>query len=240
MKYQKFDSLLAEQYASAHLKFLNKCLALNSWNGKRVLKTDMFAEAYDPDRSFLWSILNPHTTGMDIDPEVVKQASTRCPCINCDVRKLPFKSSSFDIVISDSTLDHFRDKKDIMVSLREIARVLKTDGTLIITMDNEDNWSNFLYRVWIALGLNSFYVGHTYDMFELGSILNKLGLSIDSRAFLIHNPRFFVRRLVPLIRRIRSNKLDRIIWKILNLFNRIGNRYTAQFIAIGAHKCICM
>ncbi len=56
-----------------------------------------------------------------------------------DIRNSPFKTESFDQIISNSTLDHFTNKNDIIVSLKELRRMLKPEGVLIITLDNPSN-----------------------------------------------------------------------------------------------------
>jgi SAM-dependent methyltransferase len=238
LKPEYYDSLLANQYVHAHLALIDRWADFKDWNKLVILKTDMYAEAVNPNRSFLWSIKNEHTIGIDIEPQVVRLSNSRCTCVNCDVRKLPFKNSSFDLVISDSTLDHFRRKDDIMVALLEISRIVKKDGILIIIMDNGSNSTNWLYRIWIKLGLNHFYVGHTYTMRELVYALDRAGMNVESTSLLIHNPRFFTKRIVTLLRKIEPSKLDSAICKVLGIFDRFGNEHTAQFIAAKAIKCI--
>ncbi|NTW37763.1 MAG: class I SAM-dependent methyltransferase, partial [Syntrophobacteraceae bacterium] len=61
-----------------------------------------------------------------------------------DARKHAFRSNVFDRVISNSTLDHFSDKKDIFQSLRELQRIMRPGGTLMITLDNPWNPIVFL------------------------------------------------------------------------------------------------
>src|SRR5204863_8026948 len=56
-----------------------------------------------------------------------------------DVRALPFADGSFDVVVSTSTLDHFQARADIDTALRELHRVLASDGLAVVTLDNPWN-----------------------------------------------------------------------------------------------------
>lgn len=52
-----------------------------------------------------------------------------------DARILPFKSDSVDAILGHHIFDHL-DKKGLELALREAFRVLKSDGVMLITMDN--------------------------------------------------------------------------------------------------------
>lgn len=68
--------------------------------------------------------------GVDISDVGIETARTRkisnTEFINCDAHELPFGNAKFDSVIVNSLLHHL----DLDVVLREISRVLKTDGIL--------------------------------------------------------------------------------------------------------------
>ena len=165
---QDFDEALAEQYRQVHLNLLARWADVKS--SQKILKTDLFAEALCPSRAFLSDILkiNGSVIGIDISGEIASRARTNAAqhaagslveYINCDVRQLPFTSNSFDLIVSDSSLDHFRHKNEIVIALSELSRVLKPGGILIITMDNKGNLTEPLFRLWIFFGLASFLEG---------------------------------------------------------------------------------
>ena len=244
-----FDEDSAEHYRRAHSDLINRWVSIGDM--RSILKTDLFAEAVCPSRSFLWSILkaNSYVTGIDVSEDIcmkAKQGAARfaperqCTFIACDVRKLCFDDNSFDLIISDSTLDHFKQKNDIKLALAELIRVLKPGGTLIITMDNKTNISEPLFRLWILLRLSPFYIGRTYSIKELVSVLSTSGMRVEeSRAF-IHNPRFFAKLAVNIIRRINPSKATNRARRLFDYFDGLENkptRYlTAQFIAVKAIK----
>jgi ubiquinone/menaquinone biosynthesis C-methylase UbiE len=158
----------------------------------------------------------------------------------CDVRKLPFADQAFDLIVSDSTLDHYQSKADIEISLKELVRVLRPGGTLIITLDNGSNFTEPLFRLWIALGLSPFYIGKTYTIKELEKVLTRMGMSVIDRAALIHNPRFFAKFISAVLHKIQPHRAKDRVKKLLDFFDNLGNkktRYlTAQFIGIKAVK----
>jgi SAM-dependent methyltransferase len=63
-----------------------------------------------------------------------------------DARYLPFKSSSIDVVFSYSVLQHFG-RGDAKQALREVGRVLKSQGESLIQMPNRMGFRN-LYNQW--------------------------------------------------------------------------------------------
>jgi ubiquinone/menaquinone biosynthesis C-methylase UbiE len=245
----RFDDLMAEQYRRVHLNLLFGWADVRG--SKRILKTDLFAEAVHPNRAFLWEILrtNSNVVGIDISAEIASlariRASEHCAAspavyLSCDVRKLPFGSNSFDLIISDSTLDHFQHEEEIVTALAELSRVLKVGGTLVITMDNKSNFTEPLFRLWISLGLSPFFIGKTYSMEQLKRALDRVGLRVIDTTAIMHNPRFFTKIIITLLRKIVSRRLDGLIRKTLDFFDSLERRktkyLTAQFIAAKAVK----
>ncbi len=83
--------------------------------------------------------------------------------------KLPFKDSAFDLVLCYETIEHVENPKEC---LREMKRVLKKDGTLILCMDSGSFlfrivwylWENTKGRVWKNAHISPF---HHEDLNEL-------------------------------------------------------------------------
>jgi ubiquinone/menaquinone biosynthesis C-methylase UbiE len=136
--------------------------------------------------------------GIDIAPEAVNEAAKRYPDfdVRCgDVRALPYADSSFDLVVSNSTLDHFRAPEDIDRALRELHRVLKSSGELIISMDNLQNpiiaiRSLLPFQLLKKLHLVPYFVGLTFGRRGLVAALNRAGFSAIETKAILHCPRF--------------------------------------------------
>lgn len=247
--WHKSDALLAEQYRRVHLDLIARWADVGG--SRMILKTDLFAEAVDPSRAFLWDMLqtNSNILGIDLSTAVTYEARSKAEqhapnavaeYINCDVRHLPFTDHSFDLIVSDSTLDHFQHKNDIVVSLSELSRVLKPGGTLIITMDNKSNVTEPLFRLWIYFGFNRFFIGKTYSMRELTLALTSVGLAVTDTTAIIHNPRFLTRKAISLLHIGNATRFNRGIGRVLTILDGLENRVvkylTAQFIAARAVK----
>jgi SAM-dependent methyltransferase len=71
-----------------------------------------------------------HVCGVDIDKHVVCQAQKRNHDVFvCDAENLAFPDCFFDIVISVHVVEHLI---DIAKAIREFARILKPDGSMIL------------------------------------------------------------------------------------------------------------
>ena len=169
-------------------------------NSKRIMKTDLFEEAFRSHQlMFDVARVNSNVVGIDVSREITYRAKTRSrqygadlgDYVCCDVRQLPFLTDSIDLVISTSTLDHFSEEEDILVALRELSRVLRPGGTLILTMDNKSNLTYPLLCLWMALGLAPFFIGRTYSISELKSRLKSSGFSVEDATAIVHCPHGF-------------------------------------------------
>jgi ubiquinone/menaquinone biosynthesis C-methylase UbiE len=71
--------------------------------------------------------------GFDVNKEAIQEASKKYPEIkfHSGNDRLPFKDSYFDVVTATEVMEHVNDEK---VFLKEISRILKPGGTLILTV----------------------------------------------------------------------------------------------------------
>ena len=223
---------------------------LSGWvapGARRLLKTDLFDESLAKGLLPQLSTLSKQLFGIDLSHRTARRATAhhrlRNSC-NCDVRSLPFESGAFDLVISNSTLDHFESRAEIATSLKEIARVLEPGGELILTLDNLSNpvirLRHRLPFEWLKrLSIVPYFVGETLRVDEADEMLTSLGFEILDVSTLMHFPRvvsIFVARHVGKTR-FRSQFL-----RGLNAFEKVGGwrgRFvTAHYFAIRARKKI--
>jgi SAM-dependent methyltransferase len=166
---------------------------------QRILKTDAFEEAcgFDPLRPALGArgyVL------MDVSARILCHArrgpsAAGAACVT-DVRALAFRRAAFDFVVSPSTLDHFADPRHITVALREMRRVLRPDGHMIVALDNPANpilrARRLVYRLTGPVGgLIPFPIGQTLSRARLVAVLEREGLAVCASDYLLHVPRLF-------------------------------------------------
>lgn len=143
-----------------------------------------------PDQ-FLFDVAkaNGNVVGMDISIEITSRAKRMSEqhspglgkYVCCDVRHLPLGDNSIDLIISDSTLDHFPNESDIVTALKELGRVLQAGGTLILTIDNKSNLTYppyFIIHLWMKLGLSPYFIGKTLSFTKLRHSLEEIGFSV--------------------------------------------------------------
>ena len=213
---------------------------------RSILKTDLFEEAYGSDELLFSLPLDADLKiGCDLSLATVARAEVRgrdsgCRCVTADVRRLPLPDQCIDVVLSNSTLDHFDTEADIEESLRELTRVLKPGGVLLVSLDNPHNPFFLLLRSALPWTGLAYRLGKTLPRSELLRILREAGLEVQSSELLIHNPRFLSTLLFLGLRRLFGRWADSPIRWLLGAFSLLGKlptrALTGVFIAACAHK----
>lgn len=162
-----------------------------------ALKTDLFDEV--AGRGVVRHLLDRgfHTTGIDLSPVVVSEAVRSNPRLHghcADVRELPFADASFNIIYSGSTLDHFATVVDIAQAVKELVRVLRPSGRLVLTLDNPLNplvWlrNSPLLTLLRRFGIVPYHVGATLGPARLADLVRSNGLDVLQTTAILHYPR---------------------------------------------------
>jgi len=246
------NELLAENKKQAYLRLIARWADLT--NSHRILKTDLFAEAFTEEQYiFEMPQTKSKMVAIDISRKIVAEAKHQARLHNvdasgylcCDVRNLPVESNSIDLIISDSSLDHFSSEADIITALKELARVLKTGGTLILTIDNKSNLTYPPYiftRLWMRLKLSPYFIGKTLSSARLKNVLEEIGLKVEGSTAILHypHPDGLVRWMESSLRRVSKGKLDNAIRKTLAYLEQLeGKRtkyLTGRYLAVKAVK----
>jgi len=176
---------------------------LPSLAGSRVLKTDLFDEAVAAGLVPGLRAAGASVVGVDVSEATVAAARMRYPDLEveiADVRRLPFADASFDVVVSNSTLDHFESITDLRRAIGELHRVLGPGGNLLITLDNGANplvaLRNALpARALRRLGLTHYVLGTTCGPRRLSTLLQTAGFEIERASAVMHFPRVAARLL---------------------------------------------
>jgi SAM-dependent methyltransferase len=217
---------------------------------RRVLKTDLFDEAVG--RRGLAPLLTESAAtvvGIDLSAGITRAARDRqdgaVRVARADVRRLPFRDGSFDVVVSTSTLDHFPSLDQVGVALFELHRVLAPGGELLLTLDNGANPVvrlrgvlpiELLQRIRVV----PYYVGATCGPKRLAELVADAGFRLESISASMHVPRLPAVWLARAIARIGSPAArDRFVSAMI-AFDRLGRfstRYlTGYFLVVRARK----
>ena len=234
------DPLVAKQKRDLHLELFRQWLPAGS---KLALKTDVFEEAFGEDA--LLADLAPLSSvwiAMDVAAETVRKARSRMKSpsahfLACDVRKLPLRADCLDVVVSDSTLDHFKTRREFEHAVAELARALRPGGRLLITVDNPRNLLYLPLRWLCTIGRAPFRLGYTPSLARLRMTLEQAGLEVISTSSLIHNPRGLSTVLFLALRRLLGARADSPVQVFLDAFAKLGRLPTWQFTACFIGAC---
>ena len=207
---------------------------MKRWIGKQrltsILKTDAFDEAVGEG---LYPLLKEYAAdvhGIDVASESVNEAMRRHPGFNvrcADVRELSYADSSFDLVVSNSTLDHFQTADDIDKSLQQLFRVLKPGGELIISLDNPQNpiigiRSVLPFSLWRKLRLVPYFVGKNLGRCGLVAALDRAGFKVLETSAIMHCPRFLAVALAGILQRRVSLEGQQRFLHLLDKFEALS------------------
>ena len=194
-----------------------------------ILKTDLFDEAVAVGLAPAIKGRCRRLIGMDISGSVTVAAKGKVgiPALTADVRSLPFPAETFEVIISNSTLDHFQDFADLVQALREFHRVLRQSGQLWITLDNASNpliaMRNAMpFELLRKIGLVPYFVGVTCTYTQFRQTLVAAGFDVEEIGAVLHCPRAFSVRLTRFASRYFSPSFQGRVLEFLNGFERAG------------------
>lgn len=81
--------------------------------------------------------------GLDYDIASLKKHRIICDRIQGDILRLPFTNSSFDLLTSNMVFEHLKEPR---IQLKEVSRILKPGGILILHTPNVLGYSTFISR----------------------------------------------------------------------------------------------
>lgn len=237
------DPLVAQWKKRDHMKFLRRWMPGSP--PARILKTDLFEEAFGEDALLFDLFPVGMVCGMDLSASTVRQAGKKAPEARYhfsvgDLRRLPFQTDAFDFILSTSSLDHFKTAQEFDIALGRLIQALRPGGRLILTLDNIWNPLYFPLK-WVSrLPFSPFPLGYAPGRTQLKKIMKEKGLRILGSDCLVHNPRMVSTLLFLSLRRALGRRADRVIAALLRIFalaDKLPTRFfTACFIAVIAEK----
>jgi SAM-dependent methyltransferase len=213
---------------------------ISAWaptRARRLLKTDVFEEGFGDDLLLdRLASTYPMVVGMDISHVVLAAARERGPRVRyvvSDVCALPFKTRSFDLIVSISTLDHVPPAL-LPEALGELCRVLEPAGCLILTLDSRHNpWHVLSNRIRRSAGM--IYAERCYTVGEVRAALARQPVVVTEATAIYHVP-FPVNFLAKKARRMVGWRADAWIRGVVELCRKLGSLptrfFTGRYIAL--------
>jgi SAM-dependent methyltransferase len=214
----------------------------------RILKTDLFDEAVGSGLYPSLTRVTGRMIGIDIAPSTAYAARSKYPALvamGADVRHLPFAGDVFDVIVSNSTLDHFPTLDAVAEALGELHRVLRSGGVLLLTMDNRANpavalRNAFPLRILNGLGIVPYPVGATCGPWRLKKLLAEAGFTVQETTAILHCPRVLAIICASRIERYGSATARCRFLELLYGWERLGrwptSYLTGYYVAVSAVK----
>jgi SAM-dependent methyltransferase len=178
---------------------------------KVVLKTDLWDEAKNTEILRWVAEQGASPAGVDVSLDIVRAARRvlvphRPAFVGGDVRALPFRSASVDVVYSMGTIEHF---PEYAAAVREIFRVLKPGGVAIIGVPNKlDPFLRpLMVHVLNACGLYGYGMEKSFTPGALQRLVESAGFQVTARTGILFIPgwlrmlELWLYRRVPAVRR---------------------------------------
>lgn len=138
--------------------------------------------------------VSPSRTFLDVAKDRLKKYKIKSKTLLLKKIPLPIKSNSFDAVLCFETIEHISDK-DHLPFLRELNRLLKKDGELILTMPNilwePVHWLAAIFNIHHSEGPHNFLPRK-----KIIKLLNKSGFTIQKEKTTVlipYGPRFLTK-----------------------------------------------
>lgn len=229
------------------------CAILDDWLAEenpagKLLKTDLHEEAAGIGLYHFLHDKSEFVAGIDIGFAPVRRSASLNPGLKgtcADIRNIPFQDNTFDIIVSTSTLDHFQNEQEIYAGLKEIQRVLRPCGKLLLTLDNPLNplvWirNKLPFGILNRTGIVPYFVGATLRPPKIEAMLSHLDMKVLNSDVVMHSPRVLAVLFSGWIEKfLNLNAQERFLKLLLSLefFASWPTRYrTGYFLAIEAEK----
>lgn len=187
-----WDAPTTQYYRRMEVALIQR--AFGPLRGKRVLKLDLWNEAFNT-RILDWvADEGADVVGFDVSPTVTATARRQCAgrgrplrAACADIREFPFTDGAFDCVYTMGTIEHIPEYDQC---LREVRRVLRVGGRAVIGVPYK--WNPFLRPLMVgvleALGRYPYAPEKSFGARELKRDIERAGLEVVDRTGILALP----------------------------------------------------
>ena len=197
--------------------------------GRTLFKTDLWDEAKGTEILRWAADRGAKPVGIDIARETVRVARSvlarhRPAFALADVRSLPLRSESVDLVYSMGTIEHFEDYE---TAVAEIYRVLKPGGRGIVGVPNKlDPFLRpLLVQALRSLGAYPYGLEKSFTPAELRRLLESVGFRAKGLSGVLFIPGWL--RMLDLLLHARGSWLERTTRMLVRPFAALFRRFPA-------------
>jgi SAM-dependent methyltransferase len=181
-----------EYYRRCEIALIQR--TLGDLKGKRVLKLDLWNEAFNTRILHWMAEQGADAYGLDLSNVVAHQARRNTLAaghphrlVRADIRELPFAEGSFDAVYTMGTIEHI---DEYAQAIAEVRRVLRPGGRAIIGVPHK--WNLFLRPalVWVLdlFGKYAYSPEKAFSSPELRGVIERTGLAVRERTGILSIP----------------------------------------------------
>ncbi|OGV62085.1 MAG: hypothetical protein A2498_07665 [Lentisphaerae bacterium RIFOXYC12_FULL_60_16] len=161
-------------------------LSMADPRGKRILNVG----CSEPIDEFLYAGIAGHWTTIDfveaqlqtasrvLDEDLAPARRSGVSLCTANAVRLPFADATFDIALAFSTIEHIPDPDDRHQAIRELARVTRPGGHVIITLPNLFSLAPLAHVYWQLTGQANYGFVRSYAPFQLRRQLRQAGLKL--------------------------------------------------------------
>jgi SAM-dependent methyltransferase len=216
-----------EYYRRCEIALIRR--SLGDLAGQRILKLDLWNEAFNTRILHWMAEQGAETHGLDLSRLVVHRAqrNTRgaghaARLVRGDIRELPFETGAFDAVYTMGTIEHI---DEYAAAVGEVRRVLRPGGKAIIGVPHK--WNLWLRPalVWLLdrFGRYAYAPEKSFSGGELRRTIEDAGLLVRERTGILAIPGIV--RMADLFLYKRGVPLYRLSPLLLRPFERLETRY---------------
>ena len=131
--------------------------------------------------------------------EYSKKHNLKIHLKKADMKNLPYNSEYFNFVLHIASLHHLKSEDELLQALKEVKRVLKKDGIILLTVWNKLQLKFLLKRKhtfipWKTKGTKYKRYYHLFDYLELKRLIKKTNLKILESNILGKNLVFILKK----------------------------------------------